>query len=141
MFLACLVVSQKIVVKNLTFMSDSLPMVCNHPVKSAGYTYCERGEIIFSSCRVISQNHLAQCHVNLQIGVYQNKSPFCQVWWLQRLWQRIYNDFSLSRDLERKGDQRVTQVYKWELLMISHYPDKFGYHRSFGKRLYNNFSG
>ena len=48
---------------------------------------------------------ILQDHVILHVGARKGKSPSCQVWWSQALWQWKYNNFHLSRDFARSHDQ------------------------------------
>ena len=96
-----------LLVQDLKGCKWELLTVCYHPAKFSRHWYCDSDKTKWLSASPSTSFLLGQytkdifCkttslkgNVTLWIGALQSKSPTCQVWWLQVLWQWRYNDFS-----------------------------------------------
>ena len=59
--------------------------------------------------------------MTIWIRAPHSKSRSWQDWWSQALWQWRYDGFSLSHDLTRSQDQRVSKLYGSAPLKVSHH--------------------
>ena len=70
--------------------------------------------------------------VTWQVGAPEPKSPLCQIWYLQVLWNGKYNLFILTLDLTWPHNQRDLWLRKWEPFNLSYQYAKFGDYKSCG---------